>query len=112
MTKKKVIITCFIIASISTFFIILTTALKQNHRIDEKTKEVTYKGVIKKIKYDDKDYPTVYILDTCFYIGSRLNGIDTIVKVGDSIVKNYYRLDYVLYRKDGNGTWKLIYGDP
>ena len=110
MYKSEIITVSIVILSIFVVILLLFCVFYNNKNVDEKIKKEAYYGIVKKIEYDEKRYPTLYVNDTCYYVGSKYNDINEVIKVGDSIVKNYNRLDYLVYRKDNQAIWKLIYG--
>jgi len=79
---------------------------------DNMFNQASYSGVVKEIKFDMKKIPTVKILDSNYYLDGYSGGLFKIIKVNDSLVKKIYSMDYILYRKDSLGIWRLIYGIP
>jgi hypothetical protein len=116
MTKKKKIIFWIVISIVG--FIALKMIFSavvvyiveiNNSKLDEKQRKKSFSGVIEKMTFEEgKHIPTVTLKEGTFYCPYDPE-IRDIIQINDSIVKEVGSLNYLLYRKDSVGKWKLIH---
>ena len=85
-----VIVCCFLVI----FFII--TTIQKNKSGDYATLNSNFSGRVTSIYYDIKQFPTVVVGDSAYYIGAGYD-TDHQISVGDSI-----------FKKNGSNTYKVI----
>lgn len=66
---------------------------------------MSYQGVIKKIEWDEKKFPTLYFNDKTEYLSYYDRDSLCEIFVGDSIVKRSGDMNYRIYRKNNSGKW-------
>lgn len=89
-------------ALIWSFFAVLCVLTLANwfisaREIDRKNLDLAFAGKVKGIEYDIKQYPTITIGDSTYYIGSGYN-TDHQIKIGDSVVKRKGSDIYILIK--------------
>jgi hypothetical protein len=107
MTKKGGIIFGTIMTLGFIAFIIYIKITISN--FDEKQRKKSFSGVIQKMTFDEKHIPEVTIKGVKYYLSAYDSDIRDIIQVNDSLVKEVGSLNYLLYRKDSLGIWKLIH---
>ena len=66
-------------------------------------------GIIQKTGLGTQKEPMMYINDTIYYFTSDSVNYITSVKIGDSISKKSGKYDALIYRKDSNGRYKIVF---
>lgn len=111
MNRYVIIISTIITIGIFLLLILFVeiTCNKSNKDKNDFRKQA-FHGIVTEISYDEKQIPTVKILESSYYLDIYSYGVSEFLKVNDSLVKLENEDDYILYRKDTAGIWQLIYG--
>lgn len=107
MTRKGGLIYAIIMSVVLTVAVVYVKI--SNNRLDRKQRETSFCGVIQQLSFDEKHIPTVSIKGVEYYLSVYDPDIRDIIRVNDSIVKQENSTNYLLYRKDSAGVWRLIH---
>jgi len=92
--KDKKPILFFILCGV-TCILVLTYWFIGDREINRKNLNIDFAGKVERIEYDIKEFPTIKVGDSSYYIGAGYN-TDHQIEAGDSIIKrkgsNIYKL--------------------
>lgn len=87
---------------------VLIYAIRNNNHKKIIQRNESFSGTVQKFEFIGKSYPTMTVNDVD-YQSSYLHDIQFFIQVDDSVVKQKDSLNYMVYRKDEQGEWELIY---
>ena len=94
INKKQLI--AFLICSVLIFSLVISYWIIDDRKKNLENRNRNFSGIVERVEYDIKHFPTIIIGDSTYYIGSGYNTGDQI-EVGDSLIK-----------KRGSEVYRLI----